>query len=56
MSQLMVSNPITIEPHKSVADALNIMQQHQPRPITVLPVIDDNNKFIGMIHITDIYH
>ena len=56
VSQLMVSSPITIEPHKSVADALNIMQQHQPRPITVLPVIDDNNKFIGMIHITDIYH
>ena len=56
VSQLMVSSPITIEPHKFVADALNIMQQHQPRPITVLPVIDDNNKFIGMIHITDIYH
>ena len=52
----MVSSPITIEPHKFVADALNIMQQHQSRTITVLPVIDDNNKFIGMIHITDIYH
>ncbi len=56
VSQLMVSSPITIEPHKFVADALNIMQQNQPRPITVLPVIDDNNKYIGMIHITDIYH
>ena len=56
VSQLMVSSPITIEPHKFVADALNIMQQHQSRTITVLPVIDDNNKFIGMIHITDIYH
>ena len=56
VSQLMVSSPITIEPHKFVADSLNIMQQHQSRTITVLPVIDDNNKFIGMIHITDIYH
>ncbi|WP_375334984.1 hypothetical protein [Gilliamella apicola] len=32
------------------------MQQHHPRPITVLPVIDDNNKFIGMIYITEIYN
>ncbi|MCX8581547.1 hypothetical protein J3U18_07575 [Gilliamella sp. B3482] len=32
------------------------MEQHKPRPITVLPVLDVNEKFIGMIHITDIYH
>lgn len=56
VTQLMISTPVTVEQNQTVSDALNIMEQHKPRPITVLPVLDVNKKFIGMIHITDIYH
>lgn len=30
------------------------METHTPRPITVLPVTDEENQVIGMIHITDL--
>ena len=36
------------------AEALHIMEKHQPHPITVLPVCDEAGKAIGMVHITDL--
>ena len=30
------------------------MEKHQPRPITVLPVIDADNKPVGIVHLTDL--
>ena len=56
VSELMVTTPITIKHSQYVSEALHKMEQHKPRPITVLPVIDNKKQFIGMIHITDIYH
>jgi len=30
------------------------MEKNQPRPITVLPVIDEEAKAIGIVHLTDL--
>jgi arabinose-5-phosphate isomerase len=51
---LMTRTPRTITADKLAAQALNIMEKNQPRPITVLPVVDQNNCAIGIIHLTDL--
>ena len=37
-------------PRRSRYDALRTMENHQPRPIYLLPVVDDAGKPVGMIH------
>lgn len=51
---LMTANPRTISPDKLAAQALNIMESNKPKPITVLPVVNDKHHVIGMIHLTDL--
>jgi arabinose-5-phosphate isomerase len=51
---LMTRTPRTITADKLAAQALNIMEKNKPRPITVLPVVDQNNCAIGIIHLTDL--
>lgn len=51
---LMTRKPRTISPHKLAAQALNIMEKNYPRPITVLPVVDEQNHAVGIIHLTDL--
>ncbi|EGS32747.1 arabinose 5-phosphate isomerase [Megasphaera sp. UPII 135-E] len=51
---MMTKNPRQIQENKLAAEALHIMETHQPRPITVLPVVDETGKAVGMIHITDL--
>ena len=50
----MTKNPITITKDKLAASALSIMEKHKPRPITVLPVVDDKKHPIGIVHLTDL--
>ena len=50
----MTKKPIVITPDKLAAEALHLMEKHVPHPITVLPVVDNNGKSVGMIHITDL--
>ena len=45
---------MVISQQKLAAEALHIMEKHQPHPITVLPVCDEAGKAIGMVHITDL--
>lgn len=54
VENLMTKTPYTITKDKMAAAALSIMEKHQPRPITLLPVIDENNKPIGIVHLTDL--
>ncbi len=54
IKELMTENPITISKEKLAAEALNIMEKHKPRPITVIPVVNDKREPIGMVHITDL--
>lgn len=54
VNQVMTKHPMTIQSHRLAAEALHVMEQHKPHPITVLPVVDDHDKAIGMIHVTDL--
>lgn len=51
---LMTRTPCTITADKLAAQALHIMEKNRPRPITVLPVVDEQNHSIGIIHLTDL--
>jgi arabinose-5-phosphate isomerase len=54
VEHLMTKNPQTITKDKLAAGALSLMEKHKPRPITVLPVIDEKNHPIGIVHLTDL--
>ena len=52
--ELMTTAPKTITQDKLAAQALHLMESNQPKPITVLPVIDGDRKVIGLLHMTDL--
>lgn len=54
VTELMTKNPKTITKEKLAAQALHLMESNHPKPITVLPVIDDENRVIGLLHMTDL--
>lgn len=54
VTELMTKAPKTITRDKLAAQALHIMESNHPKPITVLPVIDENRKVIGLVHMTDL--
>lgn len=54
VTELMTRLPKTITKDKLAAQALHIMESNHPKPITVLPVIDADNKVIGLLHMTDL--
>lgn len=51
---MMTKSPRVIQHDKLAAEALHIMEKNQPRPITVIPVVDSEYKAVGMIHLTDL--
>ncbi len=54
IENLMTKTPKTISKEKLAAAALSVMEKNKPRPITVLPVVDNENKPIGIVHLTDL--
>ncbi|KYZ76384.1 hypothetical protein AXX12_08090 [Anaerosporomusa subterranea] len=54
VASLMTKMPRTITPDRLAAEALRIMENNKPRPVTVLPVVDKEFQAIGMIHLTDL--
>lgn len=54
VSALMTGNPLCITADKLATEAISVMEKHKPRPVTVLPVIDENKRPVGLIHITDL--
>ncbi len=48
VSDLMTRDPICIESDMLAADALSIMQRHE---ITVLPIVDKDNRLSGILHL-----
>lgn len=54
VEHIMFTTPLVISADKLAAAALSVMEKHKPRPVTVLPVIDENNFPVGMIHLTDL--
>lgn len=54
VEDMMTKTPRTITKDKLAAEALHMMEKHQPRPITVLPVVSEDGKSLGLVHITDL--
>lgn len=51
---IMTKTPKTITEDKLAAQALHLMESNKPKPITVLPVVDEENRVIGLLHMTDL--
>lgn len=54
VEHIMKEEPLIISADKLAAAALSVMEKHQPRPVTVLPVVDADNNPLGIVHITDL--
>ena len=54
LDAMMTKNPRQIRADRLAAEALHIMEKNQPRPITVLPVVDETGQAVGMEHNTDL--
>ncbi len=52
--EIMFKEPLTIDAEELATAALCVMEKHEPRPVTVLPVIDADGVPVGMIHLTDL--
>lgn len=51
VTEVMVESPKTMKKEELAVDALNLMEQYK---ITMLPIVDENNKPIGMLHMHDL--
>ena len=51
VTDVMTVRPLAASPQTPAYDALNIMEQHQ---ITVLPIVDAQNRVCGILHLHDI--
>jgi arabinose-5-phosphate isomerase len=51
VSSLMTVNPTSIHSDQLAFDALRLMEDHKPRPIMVLPVLDALDRPVGMLNI-----
>ncbi len=54
VGNIMFGTPLTITENAMASSALSVMEKHKPRPVTVLPVIDENKIPVGIIHLTDL--
>ena len=54
-SDVMTRSPITVPPETKLIDALRLME-NRPSQISILPVIDSNNSWKGLIRLHDIVH
>ena len=51
IGELMTRDPTTIDADTLALDALRTMEEHQPRPIYLLPVVDTEGRPVGMVHL-----
>ncbi|BBO80611.1 carbohydrate isomerase KpsF/GutQ family protein [Desulfosarcina ovata subsp. sediminis] len=51
LPEVMTPAPLNASAHTPAFDALNIMEQHE---ITILPIIDQSRRVIGILHLHDI--
>lgn len=51
---VMTKNPTVIMKDKLAEEALHQMMKNPMKPISVLPVMDESHRPIGMVHITDL--
>ncbi len=51
VGEVMTPNPITVKPETPLQEAIKLLAEHR---ISGLPVLDDNQKLIGIISDTDL--
>lgn len=51
---IMTKNPINIGPNEMAIDALKLMENNSKKPISILPVINKDNNFLGFIRLHDL--
>ena len=49
--EISSGEPVAVAPDQDLSDALQLMAQHQVRR---LPVVDDENRFVGVVSQADI--
>lgn len=49
VAELMTRNPAVVAPGALAFDALRTMETHRPRPIMLLPVVDEAGRAVGMV-------
>jgi arabinose-5-phosphate isomerase len=54
VAELMTKDPSYVGSDALAYDALKMMENHQPRPIFLLPVVDKLKRPVGMIHLHDL--
>jgi len=54
VEDIMTKTPTYIHSDELAIKALELMENHKPRPIFLLPVVDDSRKPVGMLHIHDL--
>jgi arabinose-5-phosphate isomerase len=57
-ADMATANPITVAPHTLAVTALELMEQNQRKPVTVLPVIDlanpESRQLLGLLRLHDL--
>ncbi len=53
-ADVMSRTPVTIAPDATLGEALELMERRESQ-ISVLPVVDENNRALGLLRIHDIY-
>jgi arabinose-5-phosphate isomerase len=51
IGEIMTRDPTSIGPETLALDALRTMESHQPRPIYLLPVVDEAGRPVGLVHL-----
>jgi len=54
VTETMTKTPKTITCDRLATEALRLMESNHPKPITVLPVVNEEKKLVGLIHMTDL--
>lgn len=54
VTALMNDQPVSIKQGALLSQALHLMENHHPKPITVIPVIDDEGHVTGLLHLTQL--
>lgn len=51
VTEVMIKSPKSMQPQELAVDALNLMEDNK---ITMLPIVDENNNLVGMLHMHDL--
>jgi arabinose-5-phosphate isomerase len=51
VAERMTRNPATVRADALAIDALRLMEEHRPRPLNLLAVVDEEGRAVGVLHI-----